>query len=115
MNDPRVPYLYGQSEEPESGGRARPHRQPNRERVEYRSDDREEKDRSEVVEERAVRHEVTRVEDDWGQQVQEEGVRLERVALDVREEQDDPEQNAKDDQEAALGEDGRQLVVEVEA
>ena len=107
-------YLNGQSEEPEPGGRARPHRQPDRQRIEYRSDDRKQENRAEVVEEGSVRHEVAGVEDDRREEVEEERVRLEGVAIDVGEEEDDPEQDAKDDQEAALGEDGRQLVVEME-
>ena len=94
--------------------RTPPDRHPDRERVVDRRDEGEEENRSEVVEEGAVRHEVARVEDDRRKEIEEEGRGVEGVALDVVHVQDHADDDAEDDQEAALGEDGRQPVVEVE-
>ena len=104
--------LDGKQGEPH--GRTPPHRQPDGDGVVDRSDDREEQDRTEVVEERPVGHEVAGVEDDWRKEVEEEGVGLKGVPIDVGEVEDEAQEDSEDDEEAALGEDGRQLVVEVE-
>lgn len=73
-------------------------------------------DGADVLEERAGGHEVARVQHDGGQEVQEEHVCLHggrRLLVDTKD--NAPEQKADHDEEAALGHDCGQLVVEMEA
>ena len=72
---------------------ATPDRHPNHDRVVDGRDEGKQQDRAQVVEERPIGHEVARVEDDRREKVEEEGLRVEGVALHLA----DVEDHAEDD------------------
>ena len=110
-----VQELEGPDGREEAGQGTAPDRQPNHEGVVDGRDEGKQQDRAQVVEERPIGHEVARVEDDGREEVEEEGLCVEGVPLHLADVEDHAQDHAQDDEEAALGEDGRQAVVQVKS